>query len=545
MKRKTVLVLLLVVMMVLSLIGCGGSQTPADNSDQDETTSTEKILTYSVLIDMPTLDQSLANSADSMTLISQIQEGLVRLHDGKVLPGIAKEWEVSDDGLVYTFHLREAKWSDGAKITAHDFEYAIKRLVDPATASPYSFIAEPIKNAMKVNAGALGVEETGVKALDEKTLEITLEIPAPYFLGILNMPHFHGVRKDLVEKFGQDFAADPDKNVYSGPFVLEEWKHEDRLMLVKNQSYWDKDKVKLDKVNVIVVPDPNTALSMFENGDLDFVDVPPNLVEQYLDKAQLYYNGADDFLKLNMDGKNPLKNKNLRLAINYAIDREDYINITTSGLFDAGTRYVLPVVAGADKKYGEEYPYEAFPLKVDTNTAKDYLNKAIKELGVSNPQEIKLELLTTDTDVSRIQAEVLQDQLQRNLGIVVNIKQVPYKQRLQMETNREFQMVFSGWAPDYDDPHTYLCLWTTHSPYNQISYSNAKYDELLDFSSTCRDPRERMDALFEAEKVLLEDGAIVPLQMRRVAWLMHPKVKGLVKSYVGPREDYIYADIEE
>ncbi|MTI55943.1 peptide ABC transporter substrate-binding protein [Geosporobacter ferrireducens] len=545
MKRKTVLVLLLVVMMILSLIGCGGSQTPADNSDQDETTSTEKILTYSVLIDMPTLDQSLANSADSMTLISQIQEGLVRLHDGKVIPGIAKEWEVSEDGLVYTFHLRDVKWSDGVNITAYDFEYAVKRLVDPATASPYSFIAEPIKNAMKVNAGELGVEETGVKALDEKTLEITLEIPAPYFLGILNMPHFHGVRKDLVEKFGQDFAADPDKNVYSGPFVLEEWKHEDRLMLVKNQSYWDKDKVNLDKVNVIVVPDPNTALSMFENGDLDFVDVPPNLVEQYLDKAQLYYNGADDFLKLNMDGKNPLKNKNLRLAVNYAIDRDDYINITTSGLFDAGTRYVLPVVAGVDKKYGEEYPYEAFPLKADTNTAKDYLDKAIKELGVSNPQEIKLELLTTDTDVSRIQAEVLQDQIQRNLGIIVNIKQVPYKQRLQMETNREFQMVFSGWAPDYDDPHTYLCLWTTHSPYNQISYSNAKYDELLDFSSTCRDPRERMDALFAAEKVLLEDGAIVPLQMRRVAWLMHPKVKGLVKSYVGPREDYIYADIEE
>ncbi|MBB6216068.1 oligopeptide transport system substrate-binding protein [Anaerosolibacter carboniphilus] len=545
MKRKTVLALLFVIIMLLSLMGCGGNQTPADTSAKEENVSVEKILTYSVLIDMPTLDQSLVNSTDSMTLISQIQEGLVRLHDGKVLPGIAKEWEVSEDGLVYTFYLRDAKWSDDVNITAYDFEYAIKRLVDPAAASPYSFIAEPIKNAMKVNSGELGIEETGVKALNEKTLEITLEKQAPYFLAMLNMPHFNGVRKDLVEKFGQDFAADPDNNVYCGPFVLEEWKHEDRLVLVKNQSYWDKDKVNLDKVNVIVVPDPNTALSMFENGDLDFVDVPSNLVEQYLDKSQLYYNGADDFLKLNMDGKNPLKNKNLRLAVNYAIDREDYINITTDGLFDAGTRYVLPVVAGVDKKYGEEYPYEAFPLKADINTAKDYLDKAMKELSVSNPQEIKLELLTTDTDVSRIQAEVLQDQIQRNLGIVVNIKQVPYKQRLQMETNREFQMVFSGWAPDYDDPHTYLCLWTTNSPYNQISYSNAKYDELLDFSSTCRDPKERMDALFEAEKVLLEDGAIVPLQMRRVAWLMNPKIKGLVKSYVGPREDYIYADIEE
>ncbi|NPV43232.1 MAG: peptide ABC transporter substrate-binding protein [Firmicutes bacterium] len=539
MKKNIILALLLTLTMILPLVGC------SDGNQTSENTSSEKVLTYSVIMDMPTLDQSLANSVESMTLISHIQEGLIRLHDGKVLPGIAKEWDISEDGLVYTFHLRDAKWSDGVDITAYDFEYAIKRLVDPATASPYSFIAEPIKNAMKVNSGELGIEETGVKALDEKTLEITLEVPAPYFLSMLNMPHFYPVRKDLVEKYGQDFASDPDKNVYCGPFVLNEWKHEDRLMLVKNQNYWNKDKVNLDKVNVIVVPDPNTALSMFENGELDFVDVPSNLVEQYMDKAQLYYNGADDFLKLNMDGTNPLKNKNLRLAINYAIDREDYINITTNGLYDAATRYVLPVVAGVDEKYGEEYPYEAFPLKADTNTAKECLNKAMAELGVSSPKDIKLELLTTDTDVSRIQAEVLQDQIQRNLGIVVNIKQVPYKQRLQMETNHEFQMVFSGWAPDYDDPHTYLCLWTTNSPYNHISYSNDKYDELLEFSSTCRDPRERMDALFEAEKVLLEDGAIVPLQFRRVAWLMNPKVKGLVKSYVGPREDYVYADIQE
>lgn len=555
MKRRSFLVTLLIFVLIFSLVGCNTyDKEPATSETETEETGGEtegsestgrKVLTYSVNTDAPTLDNTMVNSVPSMTIAAHIQEGLVRIHDGKVLPGLAESWDVSEDGLVYTFHLRDAKWSDGEPVTAHDFEYAIKRLVDPATASPYSFIAEPIKNAMKINAGELAVEEVGVKAIDDKTLEITLEQPTPYFVSMLNMPHFYPTRQDLVEKYGQDYAADPDKFAFCGPFILKEWRHEDRLILEKNENYWAKDKVKLDEVNIIVVTDPYTAVNMFENGELDFVDVPSDLVPEYEDQVQLYYDGSDDFLKLNMDGSNPLHNKNLRLAINYAINREDYINITTNGIFDAGTRYVLPIVAGVEKKYGEEYPYEAFPVQGDVEKAKEYLNKAMEELGVSDPSEIELEFLTTDSDNSRIQAEVIQDQLQRNLGIVVNIKQVPYKQRLEMEDKREFEMVFSGWAPDYDDPYTYLGLFISDSPYNQISYKSEKYDELMRIASTSQDPRERMDAMFEAEKTLLEDGAIVPLQMRRVAWLKNPKVQGLVKSYVGPREDYVFADIVE
>ncbi len=552
MKKKLIL-LLMILVLVFSLVGCktyekqpGLNEETSEGEGGGTTEDTgRKVLTYSVNTDVPTLDNSLANSVPSITITNQIQEGLIRMHDGEIIPGIAEDWDISEDGITYTFHLRDAEWSDGEPITAYDFEYGIRRLVDPTTASPYSFISEPIKNAMKINSGELPVEELGVKALDDKTLEITLEQPTPYFLGMLDMPHFYGARKDFIEEYGQDYAADADKLVYSGPFILKEWKHEDRLILEKNEKYWNKDKVNLDEVNVIVVTDPNTALAMYENGELDFVDVPNDLVPEHEDEVELYYDGSDDFLKLNMDGSNPLHNKNLRLAINYAIDREDYINITTNGIYDAATRYILPVVSGVEKKYGEEYPYEAFPLKGDVEKAKEYLDKAMKELGVSNPQDIVLELLTTDNDNARIQAEVIQDQLQRNLDIVIDIRQVPYKQRLEMEDKREFEMVFSGWAPDYDDPYTYLGLFASDSPYNQISYKSEKYDELLQISTLSQDPKERMDAMFEAEKTLLEDAAIVPLQMRRIAWLKDPKVKGLVRSYVGPREDYVFADIVE
>lgn len=554
--KKSILALFLTFIMCLSLFGCGTYEKDSDTeatsteSENQETSeqpkeASKKILRYSITSDTPTLDPQHANSVVTTTIGAHIFEGLVRAHDGEILPGMAEKWEVSDDGKTYTFHLRDAKWSDGKPVTAQNFEYGIKRLLDPATASGYAFLGYILENADKVNKGELPVDELGVKAIDEKTLEITLKNPTDYFLGCLHMMQFYAVREDLVEKHGKEFAVNADQNVYNGPFILKEWRHEDRLILEKNPNYWNKDKVNLEEVNIIVVPDENTALNMYESGELDFVDIPTLLVEQYRDKAEFYFSGADDFLKLNMDGRCPLDNKNLRLAINYGINREDYINITTSGLYSPGTRYVLPVVQGVNDKYGEEYPLDAFPVKGDMDKAKEFLGKAMEDLGIDDPSKIELEFLTTDQEVSRIQAEVIQDQLQRNLGITVDIRQVPYKQRLQMESKHEFEMVFSGWAPDYDDPMTYLELWTTDSPYNHGSYSSDKYDELVNYAKTSTDKQKRMDSLFEAEKTLLEDGGIVPLQMRRIAWLKNPKLRGVVKNYVGPREDYVFADIEE
>lgn len=552
MKRKHLVWLLLFVLVLTSACSTYEQPAPAPETQETPTATGEptpgaqakQVLTYSVVTDMPTLDNTLTNSVPSMTVVSHLQEGLVRLHNGKVQPGLAEDWKVSDDGLVYTFTLRDAKWSDGKAISANDFVYALQRLVDPATASPYSFIAEPVKNSMKITAGEMPVTDLGVKAVDEKTLEITVEQPTPYFLGMLNMPHYYPARQDFIEQYGKEYSADADKLLYCGPFVLKEWRHEDRLILEKNPNYWDADKVKLDEVNILVVSDPKTALAMYENGELDFVDVPSDVVKDYPD-VQTYYDGADDFLKLNMAEGQLLANKNLRLALNYAINRQDYIDITTGGVFDAGTRYVLPVVSGVDKKYGEEYPLEAFPKTGDATLAKEYLDKALTELNLTSPDQIEIEFLTTDTDNSRIQAEVLQDQMQRNLGIKINIRQVPYKQRLEMESKREFQMVFTGWAPDYDDPYTYLGLFLSDGSYNHGQYNNPNYDKLIHDSVVEKDPKTRMTLLADAEKLLLEDAAIVPLQMRRVAWLKNPKLEGLVKSYVGPREDYIYASFSE
>ncbi|MFZ7132843.1 MAG: peptide ABC transporter substrate-binding protein [Eubacteriales bacterium] len=561
MKGRKLLAWMLIIILAFGVVGCTtpGSEEPeapaeepeepADGEEPEEgeeapAEESAKILTYSLTADVPTLDQHLANSIPSTTVGHQIFEGLIRTYQGEVRPGIAEDWDMSEDGTVYTFYLRDAQWSDGEPVTAQDFEYSFRRLLDPETASGYAFIGMALKNANAVNKGEVPVEELGVRAIDEKTLEVELENPAGYFLSMLSMMQFAPTRQDYVEEYGKDYAANAENNAYNGPFVVKEWRHEDRLILEKNPNYWDADSINLDEVHIIIVPDQMTALAMFEDGELDMVEVPAEVVSQYEDDVEYYYNGANDFIKLQMDGSSPLENKDLRLALNYALDRQEFIMLSTGGLYDPNPRYVLPQVNGVDGEYGDEYPYEAYPVEGDVDTALEHLDAAMEALGVSDPSEIELELLTTDVERTRKEAEIIQDDLESKLGIKINIRQVPYKQRLEMEGNKEFEMVVTGWAPDYSDPMTYLELWTTDSGYNHGSYSNPEYDAKIELARTSTDPQERMDAMFEAEKILLEDGAIIPLQLRRIAMLTNPDLVGFESYFVGLSYEYTYADFK-
>ena len=561
MKGKKLLAWMLIIILAFGVVGCTtpGSEEPEapaeepeepaegeepEEGEEEPAEESKKILRYSLTADVPTLDQHLANSIPSATVGHQIFEGLIRTYQGEVRPGIAEDWDMSEDGTVYTFYLRDAQWSDGEPVTAQDFEYSFRRLLDPETASGYAFIGMALKNANAVNKGEVPVEELGVRAIDEKTLEVELENPAGYFLSMLSMMQFAPTRQDYVEEFGKDYAANAENNAYNGPFIVKEWRHEDRLILEKNPNYWDADSINLDEVHIIIVPDQMTALAMFEDGELDMVEVPAEVVSQYEDDVEYYYNGANDFIKLQMDGSSPLENKDLRLALNYALDRQEFIMLSTGGLYDPNPRYVLPQVNGVDGEYGDEYPYEAYPVEGDVDTALEHLDAAMEALGVSDPSEIELELLTTDVERTRKEAEIIQEDLESKLGIKINIRQVPYKQRLEMEGNKEFEMVVTGWAPDYSDPMTYLELWTTDSGYNHGSYSNPEYDAKIELARTSTDQQERMDAMFEAEKILLEDGAIIPLQLRRIAMLTNPDLVGFESYFVGLSYEYTYADFK-
>ena len=569
MKMKKLMALGLAVTMMAGLAGCStptstvettqattqaaaestaaGSEgtTAAEATTAAPTASTTggKVFRYAIKSDFATFDPDKTNSVDVATLCYHIYDGLYRNVQGDIQPAVAEKYEVSDDNLTYTFHLRkDAQWSDGVGVTAKDYEYGLKRLMNPDTAAPSSFLGAILKNGDAVSSGQMAVDELGVKAIDDYTLEITLDHPAEYFLGMLSMSAFAPVRQDLVEKYGQDFCAKPENQVYNGPFVVTSYGN-GKTTLAKNDKYYDADKIKLDGVEVLTVAESNTQVSMFDAGELDMVSLSTDLAPQYEGKYLEYYDGGNDYAAFNHNNKY-LANQNLRLAMNYAINREEYILLSHSGLYEANQRYVLPQVHGVNGEYGTEYPLEAYPLQGDMTKAKDYLDQALSELGLSSPSDITLKLVVSDTEAAKKEAEVLANQWKTNLGINIDINMVPYKTKNAMLTpdNNEYDIIMSGWAPDYSDPYSYLELWIGNSSYNYLNYHSDAYDKFMEDSKTTTG-EERMKNLFNAEKTLLEDGALAPLQLRKIQYMVGENVTGLEAYFVGLNFNYMYADI--
>ncbi|MFA7620333.1 MAG: peptide ABC transporter substrate-binding protein [Aminobacteriaceae bacterium] len=507
----------------------------------------QNTLTFSMETEIPSLDPQKSNSAPSFTVISHVFENLIRRVDGKTVPGAAERWDISEDGRTITFHLRDSQWSDGKPVTAHDFEYTIKRMLDPATAMEYAFAAYYIVGAEEYNLGKTkDANEVGVKATDDKTLVITLKEPTPYFISFLGHGSFAPTRKDLVEKYGESYATDASNAAYNGPFILKEWKHEQTKVFEKNPYFWNKDAVKLDRVEIMVIADTSTALSMFEAGEFDIVDVPSNLFKLYQDQgdAKLFYNGALDWLKVNMreiPDKPWLANKNFRKAIGAAIDRDSYTIASTKGLYQPALRFILPIVQGVEEHYGTEYPLDFYSPKQELDKAKDYMKKALEELEIDDPSKITIEYLIQDQEETRLMAETLQQQLQKNLGINFKIRLVTRKQRAQLEQVGDFELVYSGWMPDYDDPMSYEEIWISDSSHNTAKYASAEYDRLVKGAMVEKDAKKRMDMIFEAEKVILDDGPLIPLQLRRKAWMANPNLHGFSRPLIGAEYDFAFA----
>ena len=544
--KKRVLAAFLSMAMVAGLAtGCGtpgGGKSDGDSADG-------KVFRYAVNTLPTTLDPTKGQSIGDNEIQHAITEGLTRNTAGDVKPGIAESWDESEDGLTYTFHLRkDAKWSDGEPITAADFEYSWKRLVNPETASPYAFIGDCLKNGQAIEQGKMDVEELGVKAVDDTTLEVTLEHPTSYFLSLIGSSgQFAPLRQDIVEKYGTDFAATSEKNVYSGPFVMT--SSEDNVWTFeKNDNYWDKDSINLDKCELNYVENTDTQLSMYEAGDLDYVQVPTAYVSDYKDKADVFANGNVDFCYINSKSDNPvLGNKNFRLALNYALNRNDYNKLANADTFTAFNGLVFPGLQAKGTTYGEAYDLNSYsyPLDGDQDKATEYLNAAMKELGIANASDITVEVVTTDADSSKRIVETLQEQWQNALGIKVKIRQVTYADIYgKVFPEHDYEIGYGGWGSDYDDPYSYLELFKSDSSYNYSLYKNEEVDALLNASTDEADTDKRMDELNQAEQLILADGAFVPLQSRNIYYMLDEDTTGVVFYYCSLNIDWVYADVQ-
>ncbi|MES9673432.1 peptide ABC transporter substrate-binding protein, partial [Bacillus pseudomycoides] len=518
MKKLTAVVApVLAMSMALTACSTGGDKKTSTNSSGSDSKSDAKLAAKQVLNrtetnEIPTMDTSKSTDTLGSQILGNTMEGLYRLDkDNKPIPAAAESSTKSEDGKKYTFKLRkDAKWSNGDPVTAKDFVFAWQRLLDPKTAAEYSFIAYYIKNAEAINKGKAEVSTLGAKAIDDYTLEVELESAVPYFLNLTAFPSYYPLNEKFVKEKGDKFGLESDTVVYNGPFVLTDWKHEEGWKLKKNDNYWDKKSVKLDEVNYSVVKDMATRVNLYDSGQIDFTLLAGEFVDKYRNKKEeygVYSEPSTFYLRLNQKraGQDtPLKSKKLREAIALSINKKDLVNV----ILNDGSKpadYLVPkgLANGPDGKDFQETFKTG--LKNDTKKAATAWEEAKKELG---KDQVTLEFLNYDTSNAKKVGEYVKDQIEKNLkGVTVNIKMQPFKQKLKLESEQDYDFSYGGWNPDYADPMTYLDMFESTNSQNQMGYSNPKYDEIIKKGKTelMADAKKRWEELGKAEKLLLEE----------------------------------------
>ncbi len=505
----------------LFLTACGSGITEVD----EQGAAKKQVLNWQLTAEPPGLDSAKTTDTVSFQLLNNVMEGLYRLDpESKPEPAIAERVEISDDKKRYTFYLRDAQWSDGKAVTAHDFEYAWKRGLDPKTASEYAVILFPIKNGEKFNQQQVSADEVGVTAVEDKTLVVELEEPIPYFLYLMTFTTYYPQRKDIVEKYGSEYSLEPEKMVYNGPFVMTKWKHNQSVQLKKNDKYWDHENVKLDEINFPIVKETSAGVNLYNTNKLDFTWInEAKFAEKYKDDSEaVKVNEFTTFyLAFNTKKSEVLSNAKVRKALSLAVDRKAYTDIVLKNGSVPAAGLVPPgVIANEDQSFRELAKGE---LQFDPQEAKKLLNEGLKELGTEKMPV--LELLIDDTSVAKTMGEFYKEQFRKNIGVELKIKSVPFKQRLELEKNREYEISNSGWGADFNDPITFLELFTTDSPFNRAQWSNKEYDALIKKSQSNADFDERMQDLIKAEQILMEEMPIAPIYHRTRLALLRTHVK--------------------
>lgn len=540
--------------LVSILAACGGGNDEGSKSKSGSSGETgEKVLSFVNGDTIPTMDPSLATDEFGFQFLGSSMEGLYRLDkNGHVTEGIATDHEVSKDGLTYTFKLREdAVWSNGDPVTANDFVYAWRRAVDPSTGSEYGpyMMGGVIKNATAISQGKKKVEELGVTAKDDHTLVVELENPTPYFESLTTFGTFLPLNEKFVKEQGDKFATNSDTLLFNGPYLLTNWSSTaNKWELTKNDKYWDADSVQVDKLKFTVVKDPQTAVELYESGEVDRAGLSSDLVDVYSSSEdyEITPQMSVAYLKMNQTRNKALANKNIRKAIARAFDKEAIVNnILNNGSIAANGFIPKDFVTLPDnnKDFREA---NGDLIKYDVKAAQEFWKKGLSELGTD---KVEIELLGDDGENAKISTEFIANQLKTNLpGLSVKIKNVPFEQRLNLDEKQDYDLEVSLWGPDYLDPKTFLDLWVTDGGNNKMGYSNPEYDKLIQEATTkyAADNTKRYENFMKAEKILLEDdAAIAPIYQVARAQLVSPRVEGIYPNAFGAKYEYKWAKVAE
>ncbi|ARU61438.1 hypothetical protein CBW65_10795 [Tumebacillus avium] len=503
------------------------------------------MLNLALSTEVNSMDPAKAYTPDAFTLIAQTNEGLVRIdQDGYPVAGVAKAWEVSPDGKTYTFRLRpEAKWSDGSQVRAQDFEFAWKRVLDPAMSVQWAYMLMDLEGAEDFNGGKQTSDMVGVKALDDRTLEVKLKRPVPYFIEGVAHPIFYPVKMSFVDRVGlEQHGQDPDKVLSNGPFKLTEWEHEGMMKLVKNEQYWDADAVKLDAVNYTIVNELVSRHNLYAQGVLDRIQLDQ---QEFIDKYKsapeysTVAEGITHYLTF-QTAKGVTRNKLVRQALTYAINTKTLAEM--QGDNDAATGYVP---TGITDHHGKEFREQGVDLIAQADNvmkAKSMLAEGLKQLGLSEMPS--LTLLVDDSLQKRKQAEQIAADWKTQLGVEIKVEAVPFKTRLLRTQEGNYDIALMAWGLDYNDAGTFLDMWGTGESINTANYSNPKYDELITSSDATAEMDVRTSALRAAESLLMEDMPVAPLYFNNKSYLTKPYVKGLETHTFWSQYDLKHAYVE-
>ena len=492
----------------------------------------------------PQLNGMKATDQVSIQVLSHVMEGLTRYdRRGMLSPGVALRWEISDEKA--TFWLRDnARWSNGDPVTAHDFVFAWRTVVTPSTASEYAFILYPIKHAEAINRGERPATDLGVRALDDFTLEVELERPTAYFLKLTAFVSYFPVQEAFYQSTQGAYGADADKLLYNGAFRISNWVHSASLTMLKNERYWDRDAIFLNKLDhAYITADTRARLNLYVDDEIAFTRIDGETYKDALaNKLRIrnFVTGSVFFLEFNHRTGRVTDNLNLRRALLAAFDPEEFVNRVLQMPGNLPGRSLFPVwLQGVEGKFRDEFPASERTPNIDE--AKAYLEAAKKELGLDKIPP--LALLVSDSPTATKQAEYLQGLYKSKLGLDIRIDVQTFKQRLAKMTAGEFDIVGAGWGPDFDDIMTFGDLFASWNLNNRGRYSNANYDEAVRTTMNSTDPAIRMQAMAAVQKIVEEDVVIVPLYEQGVIYLLHPKLRGVRRTVVGGDPDFTYARV--
>ncbi|NLJ30442.1 MAG: peptide ABC transporter substrate-binding protein [Clostridiales bacterium] len=550
--KKAFSILVAAVLAVSSLAGCGttpASSGTASGSTQTSSTGGTKTLNLAVQSAVMSLDPLIAGDAISMGIISNVDEGLFVVDDkGDIKPGLCKSYEVSKDQLTYTFHLRDGvKWSNGQAVTAQDFVYAWQRNATSTgdlSAFQYQIEMAAIKNYEKVLAGKLSVDQLGVKAVDDKTIQLQLEHPVPFLLNLLAFTPWVPVNEAFLKSQGSKFGVTKDNILYNGPYYISDYQvGGSSITLTKNPNYWDAANVDVDKITYQVISDTQQAVMSYKNKTVDNVELTGDLVSQYSSDSEFSSVAGpyNYYLMFNTKVKG-LDNLNFRQAIAYAIDRTTLCNnVLNNGSVPA---YNMTMKGLCSNSSGQDFSEASGQyFKYDTTKAKQLWAKAKTETSV---RSITI-TYDQEKDFAANTCAFIKSALEKTLdGLTVNIEATPKKNRLQKESDHNYQICMHAWGPDYADPTAILAMYKSNHPSNYSQWSNKEFDTLYDKANSTDSGNEdaRWQDLIQCNNICTEQAVCVPIFQTGFAQLTRSTVSGLSNHMTGIKCFYKFVTIK-